>query len=86
MHEKDVVLIFFMPEFIFHNIFGPKKNKLLSPVFVFGRDMSNVLCDLVLYMQSEGLSISWLYPGTISFQYLNMVFRIQYSSPSLAGS
>ena len=58
MHEKEVVLIFFMPEFIFYHIFGPEKNKLLCPVFVFRRDMSNVLCDLVLYMQSEGLNIS----------------------------
>ena len=39
-------------------IFGPKKDKLFCPVFVFCRGMSNANCDFVLYLQSEGLNIS----------------------------
>ena len=44
-------------------IFGPKKDKLFCPVFVFCRDMSNANCDLVLYLQSEGLNISLIKNG-----------------------
>ena len=71
---------------ILDHIFGPKKDKLFWPEFVFRRGMSNAICDLVLYLQSGGLSISWIYPVTIPFQYLKMVFAIQYSIPSLTGS
>ena len=39
-----------------------------------------------LYLQSKGLNISWIYPGTIPFQCLKMVFAIQYSTLSLAES
>ena len=48
--------------------------------------MSNVICDLVLYLQSEGLNISWICHGTIPFQYLKTVFTIQHSTLSLTGS
>ena len=68
------------------HIFGPKKGKLFCPVFVFRRGMSNAICDLVLYLQSEDLNISWIYPGTIPFQYLKTVFAIQHSTLSLTGS
>ena len=71
---------------ILDHIFGPKKDKLFRHVFVFRRGMSNAICDLVLYLQSEGLNISWIYPGTIPFQYLKTVFAIQYSTLSLTGS
>ena len=40
----------------------------------------------VLYLQSEGLNISWMYPGLIPFQYLKTVFAIQYSTLLLTGS
>ena len=43
---------------ILDHIFGPKKDKLFCPVFVFRRGMSNAICDLVLYLQSEVLKIS----------------------------
>ena len=43
---------------ILDHIFGPKKDKLFCPVFVFRRGMSNAICDLVLYLQSEGLNIT----------------------------
>ena len=68
---------------ILDHLFGPKKDKLFCPVFAFRRGMSNAICDLVLYLQSEGLNISWIYPGTIPFQYLKTVFAIQYSTLSL---
>ena len=58
----------------------------MPPVFVFCRGMSIAICDLLLYLQSEGLNISWIYPGTIPFQYLKTVFAIQYSTLSLTGS
>ena len=42
------------------HIFGPKKDKVFCPVFVFRSGMSNVICVLILYLQSEGLNISWI--------------------------
>ena len=71
---------------ILDHIFGPKKDKLFCPVFVSRRGMPNAIHGLVLYLQSEGLNISWIYPGTIPFQYLKTVFTIQYSTLSLTGS
>ena len=71
---------------IFYHIFSVKGDKLFCRVFVFRRGMSNAICDFVLYLQSEGLNISWIYPGTIPFQYLKTVFAIQYSTLSLTGS
>ena len=68
------------------HIFGPKKDKLFCPVFVFRRGMSNAICDLVLYLQSEGLNISRVYPGTVLFQYLKTVFAIQFSALLLTQS
>ena len=62
---------------ILDHIFGPKKDKLFWPEFVFRRGMSNAICDLVLYLRSEGLSISQICPGTIPFQYLKSVFAIR---------
>ena len=55
---------------ILDHIFAPKKYKIFRPVFVSCRDMPNVIWDLVLYLQSEGWNISWIYTGTIPFQYL----------------
>ena len=72
---------FFQP--ILDHIFDPKKDKLFYSVFVFGRGMSNATCDLVLYLQSVGLNISWIYPGAILFQYSKTVFAIQHSTQSL---
>ena len=71
---------------ILDHIFGPKKDKLFCPVFIFRRGMSNAICNLVLYLQSKGLNISWIYPGTIPFQYIKTVFAVQYSTLSLTGS
>ena len=86
MHKKRRCSKIFDTRLIFDHIFGPKKNKLFCPVFVCHRGMSNVICDLVLYVQSEALNISWIYPGTIPFQYLKIVFAIHYSTLSLTGS
>ena len=52
---------------ILDHIFGPKKDKLFCPVFVFRRGMSNAICDFVLYLQSEGLNISRIYPVPVLF-------------------
>ena len=67
-------------------IFGPKKDKLFCLLFVFRRGMSNAICDLALYLQSEGLNISRIYPGTILFQYLKKALAIHYSALLLTGS
>ena len=69
--------------FILDHILGPKKDKIFCPKFVFHRGMSNAICDLVLYLQNEGLNISWISSGTIRFQYLKTVFAIQYSTFSI---
>ena len=60
--------------------------KSLMENFIFcAVGVSNAICDLVLYLQSESLNISWISPGRISFQYLNTVLTIQFSTLSLAG-
>ena len=41
--------------------------KLFCPLFVFYRGMSNAICDFVLYLQSEGLNISRIYPVPVLF-------------------
>ena len=56
--KEEDVLTFLMLGPILDHIFGPKKDKLFCPVFVFRRGMSNAICDLVLYLQREGLNIS----------------------------
>ena len=84
--KEDDVLAFLILGLILDHIFGPKKDKLFCSVFGFSRGISNAICDLVLYLQSEGLNISWIYPGTIPFQYLKTVFAIQYSTLSLTRS
>ena len=81
--KEGNVLTFLILGPILDHIFGPK---LFCPVFIFRRSMLNAICNLVVYLQSEGLNISWTYPGTIPFQYLKTVFAIQYSTLSLTGS
>ena len=58
MHEKRRCLTFLLLGFILDHIFGPKKNNLFYPVFVFRRGISNGICDLVLYLKSQGLNVS----------------------------
>ena len=74
--KEDNDLTFLVLRFLLDHIFGPKKDKLFCTVFVFRRDMPNVISDLVLYLQSEGLNTSWIYPCTIPFQYLKTFFAI----------
>ena len=81
--KEDDVPTFLILGAIFDHIFGPNNDKHFCPVFAFRRGMSNAICDLVLYLQSEGLNIKWIYPVTIPFQYLKTVFAIQYSTLSL---
>ena len=68
--KEDDVLLFLILRPILDHILGSKKDKLFSPVFVYRWGMSNAICDLVLYLQSEGLNISWIYPSTTPSQYL----------------
>ena len=84
--KEDDALTFLILGPILDHIFGPKKDKLFGPVFVFQRGMFNGICDVVLYLQSEDLNNSWMYSGTIPFQYQKTVFARQYSTPSLPGS
>ena len=53
--KKDDVFAFLILGFIFDHIFGPKKDKHFWPVFVFHKDMSNAICDLVLYLHEYTL-------------------------------
>ena len=46
--------------FIFDDIFGPKKNDLFCPVFVFHRGMPIGILKYILYFKNEGLNISWI--------------------------
>ena len=47
--------------FIFDDIFGPKKNDLFCPVFVFHRGMSTGILKYILYFKNESLNISLIY-------------------------
>ena len=78
--KKDDVLTFLILGSILDHIFVLKKDKLFCPVFVFCRGMSNAIYDVMLYLQSEGLNISWICPITIPFQYLKTIFAIQHST------
>ena len=84
--KEDDVLTFLILGSILDHIFGPKKDKLSFHVFTFRRGMSNAICDLVLHLQSEGLNISWIYPGATPSLKLKTVLAIQYSTLSLTGS
>ena len=46
--------------FMFDDIFDPKKNDLLCPVFVFHRGMSIGILKYKLYFKNEGLNILWI--------------------------
>ena len=43
---------------ILDHIFGTKKDNFFALHLFSARGMSNTICDLVLYLQSEGLNIS----------------------------
>ena len=58
MHEKRDCLTFLLVGFIPDHIFGRMKDNVFCPVFVFHRGISNGICDLILYLRSEGLIIS----------------------------
>ena len=44
------VLTFSVVVSVLDHIFGPEKDKLFYPVFVFRRGMSYAICNLVLYL------------------------------------
>ena len=70
--------------YIFGHIFGPTKDNLFCPVFVFRRGISNGISDFILYFKNEGLNISWVSRGN-PILVLKNVLKIQCSPVSLAG-
>ena len=54
--KKSDVLTFLILRTIFDHL-CPTRDRLLCSVFVFRRGKSSITCDLVLYLQSEGLNI-----------------------------
>ena len=58
MQKEDNVPAFLILGLILVHIFDPKKDKLFCHVFLFGIGRSNAICDLVLYLQNEGLNNS----------------------------
>ena len=56
--KKTFFLTLLLLGFIFDYIFDPKKDDFFCPVFVSGRGMSNVTCDLMVYLKSKGFNIS----------------------------
>ena len=58
MHERRRCLTLLLLGSILDNIFGPRKDNLSCPVFVFRRRMCDDICDPGLYLKSEGLNIS----------------------------
>lgn len=68
------------------HIFGLEIGKDYLPVSVFCRVMSNVIFDLVLYLQYEWLNISLTIDGTIQFQYLKTVVEMEDYTLSKSGS
>ena len=46
--------------FIVDDIFGPKKNDLFCPAFVFQRGMSIGMLKYILCFKNEGLNILWI--------------------------
>ena len=50
MHKRGHSFNIFDTRLYFDQIFWDKKDKLFSPIFAFRRGMSNVICDLVLYL------------------------------------
>ena len=83
--KEDDVLTFLLLGSVLDHIFDRKKDVLFYPIFVFRRGMRNgTWRDLKLYLQNKGfVNISWIYAGTIPFQYLKTVFAIRYSTLSL---
>ena len=63
---------------IFDDIFGPKKNDLFCPVFVFHRGKPIGIFKYILYFKDEGLNISWIsrYNSILAFKngFHNTVF------------
>ena len=77
----------FYHEPLFSNTFLTlRKIRFFCSVFVFRRDTSNAILDLVLYLYSEGLNISWKYTSTIPSHYLYSSQHSIYSTLSLTGS
>ena len=83
--KKAVVFTYLVLWLILVYISVPEKTKHVA-LFFFRRDISNGICDLVLYLLSDGWNMSWIYDGTIPFLYLKIVVAMQASDLSGTGS
>ena len=82
-----VIRLCFYHEPLFSNTFLTlRRIRFFCSVFVFRRDTSNAILDLVLYLYSEGLNISRIYASTIPSHYLYSSQHSIYSTLSLTGS
>ena len=54
--KQFVVLTTFKSLLILENILGPRNDIFFCPKAVFRRDISNAICDLVLYLFKEGVN------------------------------
>ena len=81
---RELMMISILIGYILDHIFDLKKDNLICFIFVFDRGMSNGICDLIVYLKSEGWNIHE-YPGTAPFWYLKIVFTKLCSTLSLAG-
>ena len=57
MKEEDIVAAVFMFELNLFQIFGPRIDTFFCPLIVLQSGISNTICDLVLQLFSEGLSV-----------------------------
>ena len=75
--KQATVFTFLVLWLILAHIFGQRKVNACCSVFVFCWGTSNAICDLVLYLLYEGLSISLMYDGTVLLQCLKAVIAMQ---------
>lgn len=86
MCEKCCSFYIFSTMVNFSIYFGTRKDKTCCPVSFLCRDISNAICDLVLYLLSDGWNMSWIFDGTIPFLYLKIEVAMQASDLSGTGS
>ena len=51
---RELMMISILIGYILDHIFDLKKDNLICFIFVFDRGMSNGICDLIVYLKSEG--------------------------------
>ena len=64
---------------------GPINEMLFSPKLLFLKDISKVICDLVLYMFLDGTNSSFAYSNEVTFKYLKTFVAIRFCTSSFVG-